>query len=118
MRVKISVILLFVLVFAGCATEQFDAHPDLLNFLSDGKTTKQEAVLKLGQPSGSFEAEKILTYRLGFDPKNKGYYLVERGPDMGLDRAYSTWLNTKFSLVLIFDVQNVLREHSLVEVTK
>ena len=118
MRAKIFAMLLLALVFTGCATENFNANPDLLSFLNDGKTTKEEVMIKLGQPSGRFEGERILTYRLGFDPHNKGYYLVERPPNIGFGQSYSTWSNTKYSLVLVFDGQNVLREHSLVEVTK
>lgn len=88
----------------GCA--------DLLDFLADGKTPREEVALKLGQPSGKFERENILTYRLGFEPKNKGYYVVEREtqPD-----GWPTWLRAKYSLVLVFDDAGVLRKHPLVE---
>jgi hypothetical protein len=50
----------------------------LHRFLSDGKTTRTEAIITLGQPTGRFEAEKILTFRLGFEPRNNGYFVVER----------------------------------------
>ena len=39
---------------------------------------RTEAIITLGQPTGRFEAEKILTFRLGFEPRNNGYYVVER----------------------------------------
>ena len=102
------------LVLVGCATTApLKGRADLLDFLADGKTTREEVALKLGQPSGKFERENILTYRLGFEPKNKGYYVVEREAH---PEGWPTWLRAKYSLVLVFDETGVLRKHSLVEV--
>lgn len=50
---------------AACATPIPGASHDLLTFLQVGKTTREEVLLKLGQPSASFEHERILTYRIG-----------------------------------------------------
>ena len=72
-------------------------------------------ITTLGQPSGRFEAEKILTYRLGFEPRNGGYYLVERETTTS---GWPTWTATQFSLVLVFDDTGVLRKTSLVRVNK
>jgi len=106
--------LALILVAGGCAMAPVPTgSAGLLDFLLEGKTTKTEAILKLGQPSGRFEDEKILTYRLGQD--DGGYYLVEReAPQNG----WPTWTAIKFSLVLVFDEAGVLREHSLVKVNK
>jgi len=106
--------LAFALNLVGCAsTQPLKGRADLLDFLADGKTTCEEVVLRLGQPSGKFEREHILTYRLGFEPKNKGYYVVEReaGPS-----GWPTWVHARYSLVLVFDETGVLRRQSLVEV--
>ena len=114
MKTKLLVPLLLALTLAGCVTAPpLKGRADLLDFLADGKTTREEIVLKLGQPSGKFERENIVTYRLGFEPKIHGYYLVEREaqPD-----GWPTWLRAKYSLVLVFDDAGVLRKHSLVEV--
>lgn len=98
----------------GCATAPpLKGRADLLDFLADGKTTREEAALKLGQPSGKFERENIFTYRLGFEPKNKGYYVVEREVQPA---GWPAWMRAKYSLVLVFDEAGVLRKHSLVEV--
>ncbi|MCU0782617.1 MAG: hypothetical protein MUF81_00945 [Verrucomicrobia bacterium] len=106
--------LLMAIAVAGCATTApLKGHADLLDFLADGRTAREEVVLKLGQPSGKFERENIVTYRLGFEPKNKGYYVVEREAQSD---GWSTWLRAKYSLVLVFDDGGVLRKHSLVEV--
>ena len=87
----------------------------MLNFLSDGKTTREEVIITLGQPSGRFEAEKILTYRLGYEPQNKGYTVVERE---ATGSGWPTWTAAKFSLVLVFDDAGNLRKHSLVKVNQ
>jgi len=106
--------LAFTLNVVGCATPQpLKGRADLLDFLADGKTTREEAVLKLGQPSGRFERENILTYRLGFEPKSNGYYIVEREAQRD---GWPTWTRARYSLVLVFDGAGVLRKHSRVEV--
>jgi hypothetical protein len=117
MNVKILLVLALALTLAGCATTPppLNGSPDLLNFLSDGKTTRTEAIMTLGQPSGRFEAEKILTYRLGFEPQNSGYYVVERE---ATGSGWPTWTAAKFSLVLVFDDGGILRKHSVVKVNQ
>jgi hypothetical protein len=102
----------------GCVTkppELLGGNPDLLSFLSDGRSSRTQVISTLGQPSGRFEAEKILTYRLGFDVRNSGYYVVEREV---VHSGWPTWTEAKFSLVLVFDDAGVLRKHSLVKVNK
>lgn len=119
-------------MFAGCATPPPPApkkeSPDLLSFLADGKTTKAEVINTFGEPSGQFEAEKILTYRLidkygliNLDKPTSSsetlhdYFVVERkisNPDQFDFNA------PRFSLVLVFDNAGVLRKHSLVKVNQ
>jgi hypothetical protein len=114
MNTKVFLALLLVLTLVGCATAPLKGNADLLDFLADGTTTKAEVLTTLGQPSGRFENDKILTYRLGFEPNNKGYYVVEREADPRT--GWPTWMRAKYSLVLCFDDAGVLRKHSLVEV--
>ena len=103
------VTVLSVLAFAGCATTPIPgANPYLLDFLKIGATTRQEAVLKLGQPSASFERESILTYRLGHE-LNQGYYVIS-------PKAMLPWQNVRYSLVLVFDTNGILEKQNLVEV--
>ena len=117
MNLKMLLVLALALTLVGCATTPppLKGSPDLLNFLSDGKTARTEAIMSLGQPSGRFESEKILTYRLGFEPRNRGYYVVERESTAN---GWPTWTAAKFSLVLVFDDAGILQKHSLVEVNK
>jgi|CZKM01.1.fsa_nt_gi hypothetical protein len=93
----------------GCATTPIPgASHDLLKFLQIGQTTRQEVLLTLGQPSASFEQEKILTYRLGEDAK-QGYYLI-------IPNATMQWQVVHYSLVLVFDSSGVLQRQNLVAV--
>ena len=105
--------LVLVVWLTGCATPPVRGRADLLAFLVDGTTTRQTVLLQLGEPSGRFEHEKILTYRLGYDEGTKHYWLVEREND---PTGWPTWLRAQYSLVLVFDEQGVLRKHSRVEV--
>lgn len=115
MNTKMFLALALVLTLVGCATTlPLKGRGDLLTFLADGKTTRAEVLTTLGQPSGRFENDKILTYRLGFEPTNNGYYVVERETDPST--GWSQWTLAKYSLVLCFDDAGVLRKHSLVEV--
>jgi hypothetical protein len=93
-----------LLITAACATSIPRANPDLLNFLRLGETTRQEIMLRLGRPSGSFEQERILTYRLSQDAK-QGYSVTSRALP-----------SADYSLVLIFDDQGVLQKKGLVPV--
>ena len=108
-RCKITRFILYLLLvlLAGCATPQRAADEALLDFLENGKITKEIVVLKLGHPSTTFfEKENTIFYRVGHE-KGRGYFV--------LDQSIG-WYETKFSLVLIFDNENVLRKHSLVKV--
>jgi len=115
MNSKCLLILSLALTLVSCATTQIKGRPDLLNFLTDGKTKKEEILTTLGQPSGRFESQKILTYRLGFVPKNNGYYVVEREITPS---GWPMWTLSQYSLVLVFDDVGVLQKHSLVKVNK
>lgn len=103
-------ILLAGVVAAGCATPNANplhADKQMLQFIQDGKTSKETVLLKLGQPSMVLEGEKFLTYRLGYDEKH-GYYL--------LDKAPVGWMGVKYNLVLVFDSSGVVQRRSLVEI--
>lgn len=111
--------LMSVLTLVGCVTEPevpTSYRPSIsLNFLANGKTTKKQVFSTLGQPSGSFESGKILTYRLGYEPQYHSYYCVERE---GRDTGWPTWSNASFSLVLVFSEAGILQKHSLVKVNQ
>ncbi len=120
MNAKCFLVLAAALALAGCATTTpppltTSKSPDLVSSLTDGKTTKEQAILRLGQPSGRFEAGKILTYRLGYESTNHDYIVRERQPGA---YGWPTWYVTQFSMVLVFDDNGVLQKHSLVKVNR
>ena len=101
-------------VLIGCRTgPESKASVDLLDFLVDGQTSRTEVLLKLGEPSAKFETEKILTYQLAVKPKTGAYSVVERRTTPS---GWPNWTLTKYSLVLIFDENGLLRKHSKVQV--
>jgi len=93
-----------ILLLSGCAqTLQTVDDPTLhqqLALLEDGKTTKQDILLRFGIPSGQLLSEKgtFLTVR----EENKEDKLLEI-----LSRE------AEFSLVLVFDDQGTLDRHDL-----
>jgi hypothetical protein len=110
--IKAVAVFIFLLLL-GCATPRPGGPvPDkeLLDFLEDGKTTKQMVFEKLGQPSGTYENGRILTYRIG-NEEGKGYYIIGAGPSQAM-----LFIKSKYSLVLIFSDIGILERHSLVSV--
>ncbi len=94
-----------LVALAACATTPV-GHKDLLSFLADGVTRKEEVYKNLGSPSAQFEESRILTYRLG---QNKGGFFAASAPR-------DDWSTYRYSLVLVFDSGGILTRHSLVEV--
>ncbi len=91
----------------GCATVP-GASPDLLKFLQLGQTTREDVILKLGQPSGAFEHERILTYRIG--ENSHGRYVLSP------QTLPPNWEKVRYSLVLVFDQNGKLEKQNLVPV--
>lgn len=98
---------LFALWLTGCATIP-GARKDLLTFLQVG-TAREEVMLRLGQPSGVYERERILTYRIGEDHQ-QGKYIVS------LKTMMPYWEQVRYSLVLVFDANGRLEKQNLVPV--
>ena len=110
LNLSIAAVLLGLL--AGCATTTPTdpcASSELLKFLNIGHTTREEVSQKLGKPSAAFEMGKILTYRIGEDPA-RGLYLVSG------NAANQPWKSVRYSLVLVFDADEVLQRQNLVRV--
>ncbi len=113
----VSVMSLIILA-TGCATPKVQlADPqllfksELLSFVQDGVTTREEVVLKLGIPSAQIEGEKILMYQLRADKDGK-WHLV--APLWNVSPGLRAWSEGTCSLVLVFGENGVLRKHSLV----
>lgn len=103
-RVAALGVALAALQLAGCARPPA-ARKDLLEFLHDGSTTREQVELALGEPSARFEHSRVLAYRLKKD--QAGYVLLPRRDN---------WASVQYDLMLLFDASGVLQRHSLVEV--
>ena len=81
-----------------------EGHKDLLAFLQDGTTTKNDVETRIG-PASVWGGGGIWTYRVG--EATEGFFLSEKK---------SGWLDARYSLVLEFSRNDVLRRHALVNV--
>lgn len=111
---------LAVLMLAGCnvAGSTQPVPPELEARLQriplrDGFTTKREVLLAYGLPSGQFEGERILTYRLEAHPQ--GACVVTREVDPQ-DPRLSEWRMASINLILVFDDEHVLQQHAFLQV--
>ena len=114
----VSAIAIIVLA-TGCATTQVQSadpqllfESELLAFIRDGVTTREEVALKLGIPSAQFEGEKILMYQLRADKAGKWQLTA---PQISATTGFREWEQGTCSLVLVFGSDGVLRKHSLVK---
>ncbi len=98
---------LLLSLLAACSTVPLRGQPDLLDFLADGATRREEVVARLGEPTRCLHAREICTYRVGHD---------EAGQYVKLEVGGANWMDTDGSLVLVFDADGVLRRHSVVRV--
>ena len=114
MKRQVPYAVLAAILLAGCGAPPPPlGRSDLFDFLVDGQTRKRQVVDHLGQPSGTFESGRVLTYRVGYEPANHGYHMV--GRESGAS-GWPTWVNAKYSLVVVFDDTGRLRKHTLLEV--
>lgn len=92
-----------LLLLGGCAGNP-RGEPDLLGFLQDGSTRREDVYLRLGEPSAQYESGRILAFRLAKD--EGGLYPV----------TTPYWPSESYSLILVFDAQGLLSRHALVQV--
>jgi len=120
MKAGVTCSLLILLgVLAGCATPKVQPLPaeqvirsDLLSFIQDGVTTREEVLLKLGTPSAQFEGQRILTYQIRIDKDGVAHVFWPRRSE--LNPALTNWEQDIHSLVLVFGPNGMLEKHSLV----
>jgi len=79
-------------------------------FLVDGKTTREEILFRMGDPSARYEDGRIFTYQI--IPASDGAWRVQPpGRDESMMRL---WADYSCSLVLVFDENGLLTRHKLV----
>ena len=115
--IKKTLLLLCALLATGCVPKIQPVDPqlviksDLLGFLQDDFTTREEVVLKLGLPSVQIEEGRILMYQLKANESGKWHLIA---PQWDVNRGFRAWSQGTCSLVLVFGEDAVLRKHSLV----
>jgi outer membrane protein assembly factor BamE (lipoprotein component of BamABCDE complex) len=82
----------------------------LLDAIQEGRTTRQEVLLRLGTPSSTFEAGRILTYDFVVDQAGEWRRV---GPSFQSGWSYPLPRTT--SLVLVFGPDARLVRHNLVK---
>ena len=113
MKNFLAIIAVVSMLAAGCAENQMhraDIEHGPLQFVKDGVATREQILLKLGEPTGQFEGGRILTYRLSPDAHG-GVVVVprERITDLNTQNDRSV----QWHLVLVFTGQTLTR-HALV----
>ncbi len=103
-RCTLVVMLLLGISIAACTTQPL-GRSDLLSFIRDGQTNREQTILSLGEPAALYEGGRILAFRLGKD--DGGHFLVGKGAGFS---------SVKISLIMVFDDHGVLLRHSLVQV--
>jgi len=90
-----------------------------LPFIEDGKTTKEEVLLKLGEPSGQFEGGRIFTYPMTFS-EEEGFKVDYERTFICHHRGFKTLKlsvsKAEYNLILVFDDKSILSKHNLLKV--
>jgi hypothetical protein len=104
-----SVQVLCTLLLFGCAAAPppVTGRSDLVSFVEDGKTSRIDAVSKLGSAYASYEGDRILIWRM---TKDAGGYVVA---SQHVQPGQPQWV-PNYELVLVFDAEGVVKRHALV----
>ena len=126
---KMAVILLLAgATLMGCAQPApLDLNKQLetgsLAFLQDCKTTREQVLLRLGIPTAEFEQQRILAYRVEFDPQGV-LKLLPRDSFIRVTYGEATyaqeprWEGVGANVMLVFNDAQVLVRHSLVPIAR
>jgi hypothetical protein len=94
------------MLVAACATPGPRGRSDLLDFLKDGRSSRDALYLRLGPPVREFEQGRIVSWHLARD--DFGYFVVSF--------SARDWYGVRFELVVVFGPDNIVQRHSMVEV--
>ena len=96
----------------GCANNQPKQSPEewqrnALSFLKPG-STREQVLMKLGEPTGRYENDRIFTYRIARKIPDE-IQVIPRNTDIGAP----SYAGVDYTLVLVFS-GNSLQMHNLV----
>lgn len=98
---------LLLSLLTACGSVPLRGQPDLLGFLADGRTHRDQVLARLGEPTRCLRSGEVCTYRVGHDEAGQYVRIESRG---------TSWTETDGSVVLVFDAAGVLRRHAVVRV--
>lgn len=109
----------FCILFPGCSNKLMVADELFIEknmpYIRDGNMTRQDVLLKLGEPNWSFENGRILTYRIMIDKKGRVTPVTNDNNKSARDLSANTLVTARhYSLVLVFNALGILEKHSLV----
>jgi hypothetical protein len=114
LRLECAFAWLGVGLLASCASAPPPKH-DSLAFLASGHATLDDVQAHLGSHAVTFEHGHVLAYRLR--RTSDGYDVVARTYDINGDVVWGVdWEGVDYDLVLAFDDDGILREHSLIAI--
>lgn len=112
-------IIAITLASVGCATPKVTQLPsvpmieaEIADYTVNGKTTREEVLLKFGTPSAHFENKRILTYQFRIDQNGQAILFWPRKSE--IHPMFTHWNKEVYSLVLVFDQNGVLEKHQLI----
>ena len=90
----------------ACTTPGPKGRADLLDFLEDGRISRDAVYLKLGAPAREFDQGRIVSWYLARDESG---YIV-------LAPAARLPFGARYELVVVFGADDVVQRHSVVEI--
>lgn len=120
MKTLSTAVLALLAIVNGCSTHDVHTVPidsiqgTSLSFLAVGATSREEAIRRLGDPTGTFLGGEILTFTLA--PRGKRGLVPVRRPQSSRNAPFRGWEDAEFNLVLVFDTNERVREFCLVKV--
>jgi len=117
MKKNLFILMVISLLFS-CTNKLYVANEDFekkhLPFIIDSKTSREEIILKLGEPSWVFENGRIFTYRLSIDHRgNIKPVRIDNNKNDPNFSYYSPPAVSYYSLVAVFSDKGILEKHSL-----
>ncbi|KAF0181910.1 MAG: hypothetical protein FD164_1398 [Nitrospirae bacterium] len=85
-----------------------------LQFLEAGRTSREDVLLRLGEPSGQYEGERIFTYILAIGNEGQLHVLPRQLALNQRDPRLYNFSPSVCSLVIVFRRDGVLEKFSLV----
>jgi len=123
-RLALTLAAAFALACTGPEVVVADPEPmlrDRLQFLQDGRTTREEVLHALDRPYSQFDRGRILVYVFRFDSEGRWILAVPPQREVSIGDSSSWWKVGRpeldpgvCSLVLVFQADGRLERHSLV----